>query len=229
MSLLKESLQNLIRKLPQDQFLLLDDESIFTEIYLKLLETLNKSVRKISFQELNAALTDSDSKNYALILPALHFRIFNINYDRKNQKPLAMKPYWVHIHSAKKEILITELGKYFAAVLCNPLENDPELLKNYLEDFYINTWLTGPTPQERHNDFQERQLWKKYFDLSEEDLYKKTSLLRDQSIEDYLFDLLKLEWNGEYSHMPIHSLRAYFKLPDLPINELERELYGQAY
>ncbi len=223
---LKDNLLRIIYNFSDDECLLLDDDSIFSQIFAELLTQLNITFQKISPLDLESLLKRNQKIEKYLILPLLNFRIFNINYDRHLQKPLAMLPYWVHIRDDRNYSLAQELKKFFKDVLINPLENDDELLKVYLSDVAVTQWLTGLTPNERHNDFFERNLWRKYFPQISSDLYKTLPLFKSQSLEEYLSRLLSLTAEERIMHFPIHSLMTRMKLPPLPINQLEQEIYG---
>lgn len=206
-----------------------DDDSIFSQFYSHCLDKNGSSYQRWTPRDFSQSLSSEVKIEGTLFLPGFHFRIFNLNFDKRQKIELG-KPYWVHISSNQSRALKRKLSLMFEEVLLNPLEELPSLFKSYLQHEDLLRWLHLDSCAEYHNDRLERNLLSRTLELQglpASDLYKKSAELGAGTLEDYLQNELNIPKGSSYRHIPLHRLYQRVLNQDLAINLFEREIYGE--
>jgi hypothetical protein len=230
---LSEALKvDLIDNLKGKKVLYINDHSLFSDFYLKAFSEADVNITRIECNDFRSVLKKNNYEEYILFLPVFELRIFNINYDRIIKKEYG-KPYFVFIENNRSEILYDSLKNHFSGVVTNPLLQLPKLLQAYLQSAELMTWLKDTSCPHPHNDEFDRNFLlketKKRFFLKDP-RYKKSKLLGRNELTNWSLKQIHLDAHEiTYQQFPIHRLYQFFFNVDLPINLLERELYGDVF
>lgn len=206
------------------QVIFVDDGTIFSQFYSKALEEGGVRFLVVAPE----ALEKMENRSATLILPLFKFRVFNLNFDNRAGLEYS-PPYWVHIASDRLEHLRTFLLQRFHRVLLHPLTELEGVFKSYLFCQSFLNWISADSCPESHNDRLDRVLVKELLmtkGIHIENMYISDATLKNGSLDEFLFNLLKIEPQKFHRHMPLHRLYQKKWNRNIEINLLEREIYG---
>ncbi len=220
-----------LQRFSTERILFVDDNSIFSKFYLWILQRLKIDCDFASITNLGSDTAAHSSS--VLFFPAFEFRITNVNYNRTLEKQYG-KPYFVHIHSNRSELVKRHFEKTFKECICNPLMELPNILRAYLLNPELLAWLSSVSLPLPHNDFFDRELMQDFLKarkISYDSPYQVAPELKTSNLLQSAFHLLPQQQqdNTQFQHYPLHRIYQKYLDTDLNINHFERTIYGDVH